>query len=238
MTKFFDGHTHILPGVDDGSQDVAQTKAMLELAYRSGTRDLIATPHYHPRRASYGGLEDLREPYETTRRLAAEIAPDFNIYLGMELYYTHGIDEKLESGAAIDLAGSGMVLVEFAFEQDYRYIHQSLQSLQMDGYDVILAHVERFPAVAKDLDNALHLQEMGIKLQINAQSYLKGSFGTKRFINKLIKEDAVFCFGSDAHDLKNRPPVLKEAAKIVAKKYGEATMEDLFYNNLHGLIVG
>ena len=40
-----DIHCHILYGVDDGSDDLAETVEMLRLAERGGTVKVIATPH-------------------------------------------------------------------------------------------------------------------------------------------------------------------------------------------------
>lgn len=48
---YIDMHCHILPGVDDGAKDLAETKKMLEIAYAEGIRCIIATPHHHPQRA-------------------------------------------------------------------------------------------------------------------------------------------------------------------------------------------
>ena len=47
---YIDMHCHILPGVDDGAKDLAETKKMLEIAYAEGIRCIIATPHHHPHR--------------------------------------------------------------------------------------------------------------------------------------------------------------------------------------------
>ena len=50
MERYIDMHCHILPGVDDGAADIAQTKEMLQISYDEGIRCIIATPHHHPHR--------------------------------------------------------------------------------------------------------------------------------------------------------------------------------------------
>ena len=52
MTGIIDIHTHILPGIDDGSRDWDESRRMLEAAYQQGTRCIIATPHYSRRAAA------------------------------------------------------------------------------------------------------------------------------------------------------------------------------------------
>ena len=50
MDRYIDMHCHILPGVDDGAQNLEETRQMLRIAYNEGIRLIIATPHHHPRR--------------------------------------------------------------------------------------------------------------------------------------------------------------------------------------------
>ena len=65
---YIDMHCHILPGVDDGAKDLAETKKMLEIAYAEGIRCIIATPHHHPHRGK-APVEKLREnPGPASRR--------------------------------------------------------------------------------------------------------------------------------------------------------------------------
>mgnify|MGYP002228253889 CR=1 FL=1 len=47
MMKIIDVHAHILPGVDDGSENWNESIEMLRMAYEQGIRTIIATPHYH-----------------------------------------------------------------------------------------------------------------------------------------------------------------------------------------------
>ena len=77
-----------------------------------------------------------------------------------------------------------------------------------------------------------YLCETGVLLQVNASSILgdRGR-GIKKFIHNLLKEEMVFCVGTDAHDTKHRPPQMKKAAEYVAKKYGEEYARRIFFSN-------
>ena len=44
-----DFHSHILPGIDDGSKSIEESLEMLALSYGSGVRRMVATPHFYPR---------------------------------------------------------------------------------------------------------------------------------------------------------------------------------------------
>ena len=86
MIIYTDIHSHILPGVDDGSQDMEETLALLKLCYEEGTRRIFATPHYVPghKSASLGHLRKLRA--EVAEKIK-ETYPAMELYGGNEIYY-------------------------------------------------------------------------------------------------------------------------------------------------------
>lgn len=231
MDPYIDMHIHILPGVDDGANDENEMKEMLKIAYKEGIRCIIATPHHHPRRG--------KEPPEVLRKTAAallkaahDIDEHFRIYLGTEIFFGQDVADKLKKGEILTMNRRNYVLVEFSPSEPYGYIRQSLQQLQMAGYEVILAHVERYSCITDEPELAEQLSDMGILLQINAGS-ITGQSGRriKKFIRRLMDEDLVFCVGTDAHSAGKRAPRMKKAAEYVKKKYGEAYAAKIFYQN-------
>lgn len=231
MEGYIDMHCHILPGVDDGAQDVEEMKQMLEIAYGEGIRCIIATPHHHPRRGKESP-EVLRKQAVILRDAAHAIDEKFRIYLGTEIYFGQDIINKLKEKQILTMNKRNYVLVEFSPSDTYDYIRQSLQQIQFSGYQVILAHVERYHCIAEDIELAEQLWDMGIHLQINAGSILgEGSRKSKKFVRSLMDEDLVFCVGTDAHDTSKRAPRMKKAAAYVSKKYGEEYMRRIFFSN-------
>ena len=231
MEGFIDMHCHILPGVDDGAKDIKETKEMLRIAYEEGIRCIIATPHHHPRR----GRENpkiLRRQAKLLREAAHEIDDHFRIYLGTEIFFGQDIVDKLEAGRVLTMNGRDYVLVEFTPTDTFTYIRQSLQQLQLGGYEVILAHVERYNCTVKEAELADQLCEMGIRLQVNADSII-GESGreVKKFVKYLMDSDLLFCVGTDAHSSRHRAPRMKKAAGYVKKKYGEEYMRRIFFSN-------
>ena len=93
---YIDMHCHILPGVDDGAKDLAETKKMLEIAYADGIRCIIATPHHHPHRGK-APAEKLRERAKLVREAAHEIDERFRVYLGTEVYFGQDVAKILKN---------------------------------------------------------------------------------------------------------------------------------------------
>ena len=212
---FIDMHSHILPGVDDGAQTPEETKTMLKMAYADGIRCIIATPHHHPHRGR-APVEKLRECAKLTRAMAHEIDEKFRIYLGTEIYFGQDVADRLKEGRILSMNRREFVLVEFPPSQTFSYIKQGLQQLQFAGYEVILAHVERYQCIAEEVELAEELYDMGVNLQVNADSITGGSGRKiKKFIEELMNRDIVFCVGTDAHDTRR---IFYSNAKEMLKK--------------------
>lgn len=231
MEGFIDMHCHILPGVDDGAKNVEEMKAMLAIAYEEGIRCIIATPHHHPARG-HKPPELLKERTRILMDAAHAIDEHFRIYLGTEIYFGQDVLEKLRNKEILTMNRRNYILVEFSPSDAFSYIQQSLMQLTMHGYEVILAHVERYQCILGEPELAEQLRRLGIFLQVNAGS-ITGDNGrrTKKFVRDLIEENMVFCVGTDAHSAHRRAPRMKKAAAYVANKYGEEYMRRIFFSN-------
>ena len=97
---------------------------------------------------------------------------------------------------------------------------------------MILAHIERYHCMCDNIEDAAHIAEMGVKIQVNADS-ITGENGrkVKRFVKQMMDRDLVYCVGTDAHRPGARPPRMKKAAEYVKKKYGEDYMRKIFFSN-------
>ena len=231
MDRLVDTHCHILPEVDDGARSMEETRQMLQEAYEEGIRYIIATPHHHPRRGRKSPKQ-LRRQLKLVREEAAQISDELRIYLGTEIYFGQDIPERLREELILTMNKTKYVLVEFSPGDPFDYICQGIQQIQMKGYEVILAHIERYQCMYKNIENVEHLKHMGVRIQVNADS-ITGESGwkAKRFVRRLIDERLVFCVGTDAHDPKRRPPRMKKAAEYVEKKCGEDYARRIFFSN-------
>ena len=231
MERFVDTHCHIIFGVDDGAQTPEEMQKMLRMAYEDGIRYIIATPHHHPRRGRKApGV--LRKQLKIAREEAAKISDRLRVYLGTEVYFGQDAPEGLREGKILTMNRTNFVLVEFSHSDTYEYICQGLQQLQMKGFEVILAHVERYGCMCKSLEDVEHLTHMGVRLQVNADSITgENGWRMKRFTRQLLDRRLVFCVGTDAHDAQKRPPRMRAASEYVTKKCGEEYARRIFFSN-------
>lgn len=226
---YVDVHTHILPGVDDGSQDMEETVRMLKLASEQEIRTIIATPHYIAGRDNTPAsqLEAIRDQVQ-----AQADQWNINIYLGNELYYSESILEALKAKEALTLADSRYVLVEFSVRDTYERIFKGLKELVYGGYAPILAHVERYQALYKRADLISELVKLGCYIQMNAESLLGGIFNSEANSNrKLFNLGLVHLIGSDCHDSRVRTPRMKDTVKTLRKKCDEGLINMVFMEN-------
>lgn len=237
--RIVDIHSHILPGVDDGSKSMEMSQEMLDIAYEEGIGIMFATPHHMPegRNVSPKGIE---ERVAKLQEYADAKKYDLTILPGNEIYYHSDAPDMLEEGKICTLAGTSYVLVEFAPMDESRYIRNSLAELQNMGYDPIIAHVERYMSLCKPpFDKIEQLREMGILIQINATSIM-GGFGkpTKALVEKLLKKQLVDFIGTDAHRNEgNRAPRMTECAEYLSKKYDARYVEKILYRNAEKYIL-
>ena len=212
-----DIHTHILPGVDDGAGDWEETITLLKMAYEQGTRHLIATPHFS-RRQEVGRLKELCRRLE---REAGSISSDYHVSLGQEIMYFESILEYLGEGKALTLAGSRYVLVEFAPGDSFGRISRAVRQLVQASYFPVIAHVERYPCLARD-ELLKELIDYGAYLQVNFKS-LTGVWMDKRlrWCSRNLKKGYIHVLATDMHNIAVRPPGMQEGILWLKRNAGE-----------------
>ena len=231
MNHIVDIHCHILPEIDDGAKNWNETYQMLRIAYDEGVRVIVATPHHHERRGMCTPKQYKKRLIQI-RKMAQEIDEKFYIMPGMEIYFSQDIIHKLEKRKVQTMGKSDYVLIEFSPNDEFRYIQQGLQQIQMKGCRPILAHIERYQCLVDNMEDVEYLIEMGVCIQVNAGSIIGKSGRTaKRFIKELMDEGYVHLVGTDAHSSGNRSPLIKKSADYVEKKYGQEYAKEIFRTN-------
>lgn len=226
-----DVHCHILPGVDDGAQTIEEACQMLKIAYEEGIRIIVMTPHHHPRRGM-ADITELKKKMRVVRDKIPEIGEDLRIFLGMEVFFREDILDEIEAGKIKLLGKSGYILVEFSPSDDFAYIRNGLQKVQMKGCKVILAHIERYQCMLEDIHYAEELIDMGVYIQVNSGS-ITGDSGreVKKYVKELMKNRFVHLVGTDAHSTERRRPKMKKAMSYVQKRFGNEYAEQIFLRN-------
>lgn len=168
-----DLHSHLLPGIDDGSPDLETSLALIQELKGLGFSRIFTTPHvmsdFYPNTRTV----ILRKKDEVQEALEAS-GIDIEFGAAAEYYLDPNFAGMLKGEHLLTLPGN-RVLVEMSFYQAYRDLHRIIFDLQMKGYRPILAHPERYPYYrsAEDYEN---LKAMGCALQINLLS-LTGYYG-------------------------------------------------------------
>ena len=238
MKNLFDIHCHILPGVDDGSDSIEESLAMLKKEYEDGVQNVILTPHYR-RRMFETPAEKILMKYEELQGRAKQILPEINLYLGAEIHSNLEMIEALQKREQLAMAGSLFVLIEFSEGDEKDYIRERCYNLKAHGYDPIVAHVERYQAVLGNLDFVNELRELGALIQVNANSIIgKDGFRVKRFCKHLMQERMLDFVGSDGHGIKERVPRMGECAAYMEKKMGSGYTKKILIENPSEIIKG
>lgn len=235
---YIDIHSHILPGVDDGSRSMEQSLDMLRTAAEHGIRGMILTPHNKAehRNVSVEGI--CRRVQELQEAAEQEMIP-VKLYPGNEIFYRDGVAEMLEDGELCTLAGSRYVLVEFLPMEQFSYIRSAIYELSGCGFIPILAHVERYQCMAANLDNISYAIDRGALIQINASS-VTGGMGMrgKQTVKKMLRQGLVHFVATDAHDSAKRAPLMSDCARYLEKKFGDSYAAEILYANANRLING
>lgn len=220
-----DLHTHILPGLDDGAQTLEDSLAMAELALESGVTDLVATPHSN----QSGRFENddpflLRQNLEWFQQILGKERLPLHVYLGMEIFSSEDLCQKIQEGKLIGLNNSRYYLVEFPFDEEPEFIGDQLERMLNMGAIPLLAHPERYFCVQDSPVFVYDWLQMGCLTQINKGSIL-GRFGwrAEHAAHELLRFDLVTCMASDAHSPYRRTTYLREAYQILEEYYGEDT---------------
>ena len=236
-----DIHSHIVFDVDDGPKTIEDSKLLIEESYRQGVRTIVSTSHR--RKGMFETPEDkIAANFSEVKQIAQEIAPDLTVVYGAEIYFSSDALEKLEKDLIPRLNDTRFALIEFSMNTPYRDIHSALTKVLMLGITPVVAHIERYHALENDEKKVRELINMGCYMQINSSSVLKPRlFGdTYKFMKKraryFLDKDLVHVVASDMHNLENRPPYMKEAYELIAKKYGAGKARELFETNPSNII--
>ena len=214
--RMIDWHSHILPGMDDGSRDVAESMAMLEMEAAQGIRTVVATPHFYANDESLESFLDRRSAaFAALKAQLPKDAPE--VVLGAEVRYYQGIS-RMEDMKALRIGGSRLLLLEMPMITWTEYMIRELIELSArSGIRLVLAHVERYFGLQKR-ELWKRLADHGILMQVNA-SFLT-TFASKRKAISLLKEGSVRFVGSDCHNITTRSPQMGKALELIQKKLG------------------
>lgn len=225
-----DVHSHYLPAVDDGPQELHSALMLLRHACRDGVDKIVLTPHI---RAGYweNTLSYLRPRFEAFRKLVAVKNIEVELFLGAEVHFEPEAFKLLRQDELPFLGGwEGMkvMLLEFPDSHMPDNALDGVRYLVQQGVLPMIAHPERNEAVMARPRLLEPFLEEGCLLQLTAASVL-GEFGQRasRVANEIIRRGWATMVASDAHSLRARPSRMRAVRRFLSERYGDLKAEQL-----------
>lgn len=206
-----DMHSHILPGIDDGSKSPQMTLELLRQASEQGVDVMVCTPHYYPQESIESFLG--RRKIAVDGLLQAVEMADFrcpNFCFGAEVAYFSGLTGQTDLHR-LCIQGTRYMLLELPFGLWPADIFRNLQEMRsVQGIIPIIAHLERYLDFV-DKKQIRTLREMDLLLQMNG-AYILGRRSARR-AKRLLERGYIDLLGSDCHDPQLRPQILGTAMR-------------------------
>ena len=216
-----DLHSHILPRMDDGSRSTEESLQMLTALAAQGVTDVAATPHFY---ASENGPDRfLARRARSWQQLRPHLTASLpRVHLGAEVLFFEGI-AAFDGLPRLCLSGTDVLLLEMPFQQWTDAELDVVTRLRITlGYQVILAHLERFLPLQKNRDILERILMLPVMVQLNAECLLP-LFRRKPYL-ELLRRGEAHLLGSDCHNLESRPPELGAGRDIIERKLGEPVL--------------
>jgi protein-tyrosine phosphatase len=215
MLHFADIHCHIVPGIDDGATDLAESVAMARMAEADGTRSLVATPHQLGTNSHVTAIA-IRQGVADLQAALDREGLDVSVVAGADVRIEPELPKLLKQGKVVTLADRGKhVLLELPHDT-YIPLDPILAGLDKQGLVGILSHPERNRGIIKHPEVMADVVSAGGLLQITAGS-LTGAFGSapQRIAEYCVDNRLIHFIASDAHDTKKRPFGMRAAYETI-----------------------
>jgi tyrosine-protein phosphatase YwqE len=219
-----DIHSHLIPGIDDGSSSIEQSLEMIKGLHSLGYRKLITTPHVmsdafrNTPEIILGGLEKLREAVKAE-------GIEIELEAAAEYYLDDTFSQKLDAGNLLTFgADEKYLLVETSYVAQPMGLNDLIFQMLTKGYQPVLAHPERYQYFwdGDALYNIQQLRDRGLKLQVNISSFVgRNSKMAAQIVRSLCNEGLVDFIGSDLHrpqqleTLRKAPSASKELRHLI-----------------------
>lgn len=214
-----DIHCHILPAFDDGASNLAESMAMARMAVASGITGIVTTPHFPGESSSLSMLKPLLERFERLYQAIGQENLPLTLYPGAEIRCLPETPQLAAKKVLPTLGDSNYLLIEFYFNESASYMNQMIDALMDLGYDIVVAHPERYRAVQQDPQLARLWFDTGCVLQLNKGSLL-GSFGSRVQLtaDQLLSQGLAHVIASDGHGADRRTPHMGALMQLIQER--------------------
>jgi tyrosine-protein phosphatase YwqE len=194
-----DMHSHLLPGIDDGSQSVEESLSLVTSLLDLGYEEFICTPHIMG--DVFRNSEDtISNAHDKLMTYLGQNGVEAKITYGAEHYLDDWFHQKVKAREKLLCLKDNVLLFETSYMNAPAILKEVIFDLQSSGYDLVLAHPERYIYLYDSFEKFQELYDLNIKFQINLNS-LTGYYSpaAKKFAQKLIDNKMVDYVGTDCH---------------------------------------
>lgn len=215
-----DLHSHILPGIDDGSKSLEMSLAMARIAVDDGITLMACTPHIYP-----GLYMNDKAGITAARDVLQKSLDDHGIGLklttGADVHLVPGVIEGLRMGTVPSLHNTRYVLLEPSHHVAPPRFAESVFQLVGAGYVPVITHPERLTWIEDHFQVFVDLTRQGAWMQVTAGA-LTGLFGprAKYWGERFLGDGLTHILATDAHSSGRRVPVMSEAKSIAERLLG------------------
>ncbi len=219
-----DFHSHILPGIDDGSSSVETSLEMLSMSRQQGVELIVATSHFYADKDSIESFLGRRQQaYESLMAEHQQNLP--KIIPGAEVYYFDGIS-RTDKTMQLCIRGTNVLLLEMPFVTWTQSVLDEVGVLlRKRDCRVVIAHLERYQKIPGNKPWIDRLLQMPVIVQVNAEGLL--DWRMRGSLVKMFKEGTARLLGSDCHNVSTRPPNLGEGREVLQKKLGSEILQQI-----------
>lgn len=223
-----DLHSHILPGVDDGAQTLEDSLEMARKAISQGITHLMCTPHHNNGKYNNPADKIIREVANLQEELDKR-GLDLTLLEGQEVRLTELLLTAIQRDEILftDLDNT-YLLIEFPTNEVPIYAEQVFYQLLSRGQVPVIVHPERNAVFREEPNRLVSFLEMGTLTQLTAPSIV-GIFGNdiQQTARQMLEHNMLYMVASDAHHLRHRTFLMKEAYKEIEKIGGKEMVESM-----------
>jgi len=223
-----DIHSHLIPGIDDGSPDMETSVNLIRGLIGLGYKKIITTPHINA--DIFPNTPDIiRSGQVVVTEELRRLGIDVEFRAAAEYLMDEQFSRLLTSGEPMLTLKDNLVLVELSFAVPAINLREILFEMQLKGYQPVLAHPERYLYFGANKKWYDQLRDAGCFFQLNLLSFA-GHYGpeTRQLAEYLAKKQYVDFLGTDLHNEKHLE-VLKSSVKI-HRTVGELMQKGLIKN--------
>ena len=226
MSSIIDFHSHILPGMDDGSKSVGMSVKMLDREAEQGIWKVMATPHFYPWKEHPEQFLTRRDAAAAKLQKTMEMQDHLpEVIMGAEVRYFSGMSHS-DWLPALTIGEKNCILIEMP---DVPWTDKMLGEVadiyENRGLIPVIAHVDRYVDLFRGSGIPERLAGLPVLVQASASFFLKP--GTGWLAMKMLRKQQIHLLGSDCHNLTDRPPNLGPALERIRKKLGDEAVAQI-----------